>query len=351
MNPAESSDRQEDRQEGGTKNEEFFGAAPAARVRARPRSAGTMQHSRATSVLALKSGLEQFIGKRGPARPLRAASQHPMKHPNGTSADVQSPFAGRHILLAEDEAGCDALASVLRAAGATVIETAAGSAVLDHLRAQARIDAVILDLHSVDGLATARAIRASGEPWDSVPVLGLVAPSHLSADAAAAAGINGLLAKPVENTLLYEALTRFMSGGPVRGARTEAPAGATATSVIPEGLLNMQRLESYTRLGMLDELVNDYLPEMSRLLHSLQDAVRGNDVQRSLAALHSLLGMSGEAGAQALYQHVRKLYVPLLEHGQWPAAGDWLPQVQQLAARTETALKAYCAQQARSSAA
>jgi two-component system CAI-1 autoinducer sensor kinase/phosphatase CqsS len=305
------------------------------------------------SVVALKSGLQQFIGKHRPARPQRAALQHPMKHPNGTSADVQSPLAGRHILLAEADAGCDALASALRAAGASVIETAAGSAVLDHLRAQAGADAVILDLHTVDGLATARAIRACGEPWANVPVLGLATPSDPSADAAAAAGINGLLAKPVENTLLYEALTRFMSGGPARGARAVPSAGATATatSVFPEGLLNMQRLESYTRLGMLEELVNDYLPEMSRLLHSLQDAVRGNDVQASLAALHSLLGMSGEAGAQALYQHVRKLYVPLLEQGQWPAAADWLPQVQQLAARTEAALKAYCAQQARSSAA
>jgi two-component system CAI-1 autoinducer sensor kinase/phosphatase CqsS len=303
------------------------------------------------SGLALKSELEQFIGKDRPARSPSAAFQHPMKHPNGTSADVQSPLAGCRLLLAEADAGCDPIARALRAAGASVIETAAGSAVLDHLRAQRDVDAVILDLHTVDGLATARAIRACGEPWAGVPVLGLVAPSHVSADVAAAAGINGLLAKPVENTLLYEALTRFMSGGPARGARVAAPAGATATSVVPEGLLNMQRLESYTRLGMLDELVNDYLPEMSRLLHSLQDAVRGNDVQGSLAALHSLLGMSGEAGAQALYQHVRKLYVPLLEHGHWPAAADWLAQVQQLAARTEAALKAYCAQQARSSAA
>jgi two-component system, CAI-1 autoinducer sensor kinase/phosphatase CqsS len=305
------------------------------------------------SALALKWGLEQFIGKRRPTRPPRSALQHLMKHPTGTSADVQSPLAGCRILLAAADAGRDALAGMLRAAGATVIESAAGAALLDELRAHSSVQAVILDLHApgLDGLATARAIRACGEPWASVPVLGLAAPSQVSAAAAAAAGINGLLAKPVENTLLYEALTRFMSGGPARGMRAEAPTGATATSVVPEGLLNMQRLESYTRLGMLDELVNDYLPEMSRLLHALQDAVRGNDVQRSLAALHSLLGMSGEAGAQALYQHVRRLYVPLLEHGQWPAAADWLPQVQQLAARTETALKAYCAQQARSSAA
>ena len=64
---------------------------------------------------------------------------------------------------------------------------------------------------------------------------------------------------------------------------------------------------------MLDELLNDYLPEMARLVDTLRQAAHDTDVQASIDALHSLLGMSGEAGAQALYQRVRKLYVPLLE--------------------------------------
>jgi hypothetical protein len=53
--------------------------------------------------------------------------------------------------------------------------------------------------------------------------------------------------------------------------------------------------------------------------------------------------MSGEAGAQALYQQVRRLYVPLLEQHQWPAGEGWVGQLQGLAGRTEAALKAYCA--------
>jgi hypothetical protein len=61
--------------------------------------------------------------------------------------------------------------------------------------------------------------------------------------------------------------------------------------------------------------------------------------------------MSGEAGAQALYQQVRRLYVPLLEEGQWPTGREWVPQLQALARRTEQAVRAYCAQQARSGAA
>jgi HPt (histidine-containing phosphotransfer) domain-containing protein len=111
-------------------------------------------------------------------------------------------------------------------------------------------------------------------------------------------------------------------------------------------LLNLSRLESYRRLGMLGELVNDYLPEMARLVGKLQDAVRRDDREASLSALHSLLGMSGEAGAQALYQQVRRVYVPLLEQERWPPPG-WLDQLQVLARRTDGALQAYCAAEAR----
>jgi hypothetical protein len=57
--------------------------------------------------------------------------------------------------------------------------------------------------------------------------------------------------------------------------------------------------------------------------------------------------MSGEAGAQALYQQVRRLYVPLLEQGEWPAPADWLARLQALGARSEQALKAYCAAESR----
>jgi CheY-like chemotaxis protein/HPt (histidine-containing phosphotransfer) domain-containing protein len=262
-----------------------------------------------------------------------------MKQPTGNAA---VPLAGCRILLACDIAS---LTDALQRAGADVLKARAGAPLPEQLRAAQGVHAVVLvlDAPGADDVAAARAIRAAGEPWSATPLLGLAANPDAFADAAAAAGIDGLLPRPVETTLLYETLARLITTGATRGQ--------AAASEPPETLLNLQRLDSYKRLGMLDELVHDYLPEMTRLLAALHDAAAEADVQASLAALHSLLGMSGEAGAQGLYQHVRKLYVPLLEHGRWPAAADWLPQLQQLASRTEEALKAYCAQQARSSAA
>ena len=105
---------------------------------------------------------------------------------------------------------------------------------------------------------------------------------------------------------------------------------------------------------MVEELLDDYVPEMARLVRALQEAARQQDRQQdrqaSLDALHSLLGMSGEAGAQALYQQVRRIYVPLLEHDQWPTAQGWLADLHSLAVRTEAALKAYCDTESRQDA-
>ncbi|HET8744607.1 MAG TPA: Hpt domain-containing protein [Ramlibacter sp.] len=271
-----------------------------------------------------------------------------MNHPTGTSRHVPAPLAGRRILLATPAAS---LAEPLRQAGAEVLHARPGAALPGQLRAAGRLDAAILALDAPEALESARAVRAGNDEWAAIPLLGLAADPNACAEAARAAGIDGLLGEPLETTLLYETLTRFITGGAARMQRIQPAAPALATTVVPEALLNVQRLQSYQRVGMLEEVVHDYLPELRRLLGNLEEAAARCDQQGAQAALHSLLGMSGEAGAQALYQQVRKIYVPLLEHGQWPAAADWLPQLQQLAARTEEALKAYSAGQARSGAA
>ncbi|MCC2632359.1 MAG: putative histidine kinase, atypical unorthodox [Ramlibacter sp.] len=298
---------------------------------------------------ALRGGMDGFVSKPCAQLPLLAALQHSLQVPVG-GRDAQGRLAGRRILLADDSAfNRKAIAAYLRNAAAIVIEVEHGRAVLEQLHAQDGIHAVIVDLHmpGMDGLETARAIRSSGERWAGVPVVALTARSDEPAVAAAtAAGMNGFLVKPVDAPLLYDTLSRLVAGG--YGARTVAePALAAPPQPSGDELLNLQRLESYRRLGMVEELLNDYLPEMARLVGELQAAARASDRDASMDALHSLLGMSGEAGAQVLYQQVRRIYVPLLEEGRWPESADWLAQLQGTATRTEEALKAYCSADSR----
>lgn len=298
---------------------------------------------------ALKCGMDAFMSKPCAQLPLLAALQEAVQQQRGV-ASAMGRLAGRRVLVADDSAfNRKAVAAYLRNAAATVVEAEHGEAVLEQLRSAEGFDAVLLDMHmpGMDGLDTARAIRASGERWADLPIVALTARSDEPAVAAArAAGMNGFLVKPVDAGLMYETLVRLVSG---QGGTAAPPPVAPADP--DEVLLNLPRLESYRRLGMLEELLNDYQPEMARLVRTLHDAAARHDREASINALHSLLGMSGEAGAQALYQQVRRIYVPLLEQQQWPAQPGWVEQLQALADRTEQALKAYCAAEASTGAA
>src|SRR5207253_7523565 len=103
-------------------------------------------------------------------------------------------------------------------------------------------------------------------------------------------------------------------------------------------LLDAERLETSRRIGLYDDLIGDYLPAMTRVVDQLQASVAARDMEATLQALHSLLGMSGEAGATALYQLVRRIYVPMLEHKRWPEDMQWPGQIRQLAMETDEAL-------------
>jgi two-component system, CAI-1 autoinducer sensor kinase/phosphatase CqsS len=194
-----------------------------------------------------------------------------------------------------------------------------------------------INMPGMGGLDAARAIRASSEAWQNTPILALTAYSdQRTVQAARLAGMNDFLVKPVDAGVLYEKLLRLTSGAAV------APASQPTTPPAAGGtLLNLERLESYRRMGMLQELLDDYLPEIARLARELDRSVCADDFQRSLDVLHSLLGTSGEAGAQGLYQLVRAIYVPMIEGHSWPASAGWVKQIAAMAAETEQALERY----------
>ena len=82
----------------------------------------------------------------------------------------------------------------------------------------------------------------------------------------------------------------------------------------------------------------------------VDEAVQADSLEGGLDALHSLLGMSGEAGASALHQLVRRIYVPMVEERRWPDGRGWVLQIRELAARTDLELTAYAREKSRAGA-
>jgi two-component system CAI-1 autoinducer sensor kinase/phosphatase CqsS len=294
------------------------------------------------SVKTRKAGMDGFVNKPASRVQLFQAIIEGIEH--AKSARRPAGLAGRRILVADDSSHSrKAVAVYLRHAGAQVVEVEHGEAALEKLRTAERWDAVLLDINmpGMDGLQTAIAIRALGAPSGEVPILALTARSDdVAVRAAQSAGMTDFIIKPVDAGVLYDKLAKAMSGAASFSAPLRPTVSAAAAGPV-EQLLNTDRLESYRRIGMLTELMEDYLPELAGLVGKLQRQSAQQDFKACVDTLHSLLGMSGEAGAQALYQAVRRVYVPMVENQSWPAQTGWVGNIAALAAETDKALKDY----------
>lgn len=308
-----------------------------------PIVAHTSEPAHVAAVKARSAGMDAFVGKPSTQAQLIQALHDALGARGAAQATLRRRLAGRRILVADDAAhNRKAVAAYLRHVGATVVEASHGGAVLEQLQSQEHWDAVLLDINmpGMDGLQAAAAIRRLETDVRDVPLIALTAHSdERTLQAARTAGVNAFITKPVDADVLYAALADLIEGPP-RPDRLLRPTGAVA-AVGSDDLLNPARLESYSRIGMLDELLGDYVPEIAALVGKLQRHAERRDRQACIDVLHSLLGMSGEAGAPALYQAVRRVYVPMLEAGAWPSEPDWAGHIAALAARTEQALKVY----------
>jgi two-component system CAI-1 autoinducer sensor kinase/phosphatase CqsS len=306
----------------------------------------TSEPAHLASVKTQKAGMDGFASKPCAQLPLVQALRHAFEHPVPRARPGDAVLAGRRVLLADDNPyNRKAMAAYLHQAGVEVVEAAHGKAVLELLHPRSHWDAILLDINmpGMTGLETAQAIRDSSMECRNVPIIALTAHSDPATVAAAeAAGMNAFLTKPVDAFVLYEKL-RQLAGSGVSPAAT-GPLAATPGGLPVNGgaeLLDLKRLESYRRIGMLEELLSDYFPEAARLVDKLEAAANRKDLEEALETLHSLLGMSGEAGASALHQLVRRIYVPMVEERCWPGPGGWVEQIRALAIQTEQALTAY----------
>jgi two-component system, CAI-1 autoinducer sensor kinase/phosphatase CqsS len=306
--------------------------------------AHTSEPAHLARIKTQKAGIDGFVNKPCDQLPLVQALLDAIQQ-RLPQARPEPGLAGRRVVLADDSPyNRKAVAAYLKHAGVAVLEAGHGQAVLDHLEALNGCDAILMDLNmpGMNGVDTAQAIRRRASGWRNVPIIALTAHSGRDAvDAARAAGMDDFVTKPVEAGVLYAKLGKLLNNGAGPATADALMAARTAAADRHGPLLNLERLDSFRRIGMLQELLNDYLPEIGRLVHTLEHSVAKKDLKTSLDVLHSLLGMSGEAGAQALYALVREFYVPMVEAQAWPADHAWMAQIKMAAQRAEKALRAY----------
>ena len=172
-------------------------------------------------------------------------------NPWGSGARDDTPRIDARILLADDNlVNRQVIKMLLAPLGVTIGEAVNGMEALEKLASE-RFDLVLLDIHMpvMDGRETIAAIRASTQPWNSIPVIALTADA-MSGDREKylALGMNDYLSKPVDQRELQTKMFAFLAAGSKPSA-TGGPA-ATASATLT-GAISQDELDEL--FGQMDE--------------------------------------------------------------------------------------------------
>jgi signal transduction histidine kinase/DNA-binding NarL/FixJ family response regulator len=172
-------------------------------------------------------------------------------------------------------------------------------------------DLVFMDIFmpGMSGLNAAKLIRGMAGPPATVPIVALTANACPEDQAlCAAAGMNGMLGKPVALAELLDALARHV--WPHRPDRITLDTPSASTSATRSSILSAARLDELRgalAAETLGSLIEDCLVDLSERLKALQQALRRDAMEQAIADAHAMAGMAAEYGMAALESRVRML--------------------------------------------
>lgn len=216
-----------------------------------------------------------------------------------TSGHRDMPFAGRRILVAEDNPVNRQVALHMLEHLGCVTDTADdGQQAVDKLRS-ASYDLILMDceMPGMDGYQATFAIRAWQGAGNRTPIVALTASSSEDErDKCIACGMDDFLSKPIRPQLLKASLARWL------GQADNACPGVSPTAS-PDDLDGMHAAfgENFR------ELANLYRNDTPPRIVALRDACDSNDWSGMAKVAHALSGSSASIGATRLSLQCREL--------------------------------------------
>jgi PAS domain S-box-containing protein len=238
--------------------------------------------------------------------------------PSGADGDGQC-LANARILLAEDNAINQQIAvELLESAGAQVDVAANGRiAVTMASAANPPYDAVLMDLQmpEMDGFEATRALRAH-QRLARLPILAMTA--HAMAEErehCLAVGMNDHITKPIDPDTLFQVLARWIGASPTPSGmpRASGAAGQDAGLTIPgiDVAAGLQRVAGNRKL--YETLLRQFLHSQGDAAGRIGTALAAQDRATAESIAHSVKGVAGNLGAQAVQEAAAQLEKALRE--------------------------------------
>lgn len=177
------------------------------------------------------------------------------------------------------------------------------------LLASRHFDVVLLDLHmsGIDGLETARRIRAELDPSGRLWIVALTASIYdEDRQRCLDAGMDDFIPKPIEIGLFRAALERAQ-----RAARRRSSASVTSVPTPTDEGVTLRTLatlaEALGDVGEVALLIEEYAESSEGSCRRLREAVAAGDAVGVERAAHTLASSSGQLGARRLEQIARTI--------------------------------------------
>jgi two-component system sensor histidine kinase BarA len=219
-------------------------------------------------------------------------------------------FPGARVLVADDSAvNREVAVEALARCGVSDVVTVEDGLAATEAAAARVFDIVLMDgsMPVMDGFTASRTIREHEARTGGrrTPIIALTA--HVLADAAEAAqaaDMDGILAKPFTLAQLANLLQQHVAGG------EPAPVEPPAPQASPQGLLDADVIEGLLNLGdgaFLARIVDLYRQQAPVALSALREAIAATDQPAIAKAAHSLKSMSANIGAHVLVERLRPI--------------------------------------------
>ncbi|MBF0295107.1 MAG: response regulator [Magnetococcales bacterium] len=232
------------------------------------------------------------------------------------SEDLQTSLehlSGASVLVVEDvEINQLIITELLQRVGLRVVVTGSGQQALELLDSQ-NCDLVLLDLKmpDMDGFEVARRIRAIPR-LEALPIIAMTAYAFSSdRQRCLEVGMNDHLAKPIDRTLLYAALRRWIP--PAVRSAFSSPAPALAEPVtdplLPTQLPGIDQNKGLGRvLGnvlLYRVLLRKFAQTYARCDDEIRQLLQEGEHEQARHRIHALGGVAGNLGAQELMTAAR----------------------------------------------